>query len=158
MAHESGPLSAGVPFRAADFPRSRFSFAQTDINNITETTYTVGTPEIAVRFMAPTSGRVAVVLSAGCRNNGANADRIFVAYRILEGDPDDGELIQTDEVKFGRSNPATGADEHQYAGSLSIVGGLTPGEFYYAQTRYRTTLGSGTADVAYRGILVFPVS
>lgn len=158
MSHESSPLSAGVPFRATDFTRSKFSFAQTDINNISDTSYTVGTPEIAVRFMAPTSGRVAVVLQAGCRNNGANADRIFVTYRILEGDPDDGDLFQTDEVKFGRSNPATGADEHQYAGALSIVSGLTPGQFYYAQVRHRTTLGSGTADVAYRGILVFPVS
>lgn len=158
MSHEASPLSAGVPFRAIDYTRSRFAFAQTDINNITDTSYTVGTPEIAVRFQAPTSGRVAVVLSAGIRNNGANADRIFVAYRVLEGDPDDNELFQTDDVKFGRSNPATGADEHQYGGALSIVSGLTPGDFYYAQVRHRTTLGSGTADVAYRGILVFPVS
>lgn len=158
MSHESNPLSAGVPFRATDFPRSKFAFAQTDINNISATSYTVGDPEIAVRFMAPTSGRVAVVLQAGCRNNGANADRVFITYRILEGDPDDADLFQTDEVKYGRSNPATGGDEHQYAGALSIVSGLTPGQFYYAQVRYRTTLGSGTADIAYRGILVFPVS
>ncbi len=158
MSHEPNPLSAGVPFRATDFTRSKFAFAQTDINNISDTTYTVGTPEIAVRFMAPTSGRVAVVLGAGCRNNAANADRIFITYRILEGDPDDADLIQTDEVKFGRSNPATGTDGHQYGANLSIVSGLTPGQFYYAQVRYRTTLGSGTADVAYRSILVFPVS
>lgn len=158
MPHEASPLSAGVPFREVDFPRSRFSFAQTDINNISSTSYAAGSPEVAVRFQAPTSGRVAVMLSAGVRNNAANADRIFVTFRILEGDPADGDLFQTDEVKFGRSNPATQSDEHQYGGQLSIVSGLTPGSFYYAQVRHRTTLGSGTADVAYRGILVFPVS
>lgn len=158
MAHSPHPLSSGTPVRAVDFPRAQFSFSQTDINNETSTSYIVGTPEIAVRFMAPNSGRVAVMLSAGCRNNAANADRIFIAFRILVGDPNDGDLYQTDEVKFGRSNPATQTDEHQYGGQLTVVGGLTPGRYYYAQVRHRTTLGSGTADTSYRAILVFPVS
>lgn len=158
MAHSPQHLSAGTPVRSVDFPRAHYAFAQTDINNITDTTYQTGTPEIAVRFMAPNSGRVAVVLSAGCRNNAANADRIFITFRILEGDPADANLFQTEDVKFGRSNPATQSDEHQYGGQLTIVGGLTPGTMYYARVRHRTTLGSGTADVAFRGILIFPVS
>lgn len=158
MPHSNQPLSAGTPVRAVDFPRAQYAFAQTDINNITSTAYVQGDPEIAVRFMAPTSGRVAVMISAGLRNNAANADRVFVSFKLFEGDPADGVEIQVEDAKFGRSNPATQTDEHQYGGHLTIVSGLTPGTWYYARVRHRTTLGSGTADVAFRGILVFPVS
>lgn len=151
-------LSAGTRVKALDFPRAYQSYHNTTIANISDTTYTVGSPEVAVRFQAPTSGRVAVVISAGVRNNGANADRVFVAFRILEGDPADGDLVQTEDVKLGISNAATQADDYQYGGQATMVGGLTPGTYYYAQVRHRTTLGSGTADIAHRHILVFPVS
>lgn len=151
-------LSAGTVVKALDFTPA-VQVAQTvGINNITATTYQTGTPEIAVRFMAPSSGRVAVALSAGTRNNGANADRVFVTYRILEGDPADGIIHQSEEINRGLSNPATQADNNQYHGHVTMVDGLTPGTYYYAQVRYRTTLGSGTADIPHRGILVFPIA
>lgn len=160
MAHDNAPLSAGTPVRAADFPPAMFNYDQTTIANITDTAYVTGTPEVAVRFMAPTSGRVAVNLSGGIRNNtAANQDRVFLTFRILEGDPDDASIFWTEEVKYGRSNYAMldANDEFEYGGHLTIVGGLTPGTFYYAQVRYRTTLGSGTADISNRQIMVFPV-
>ena len=150
-------LSAGTPVRALDFPRAWQSFQNTAITNISSTTYTTGTPEVAVRVMAPSSGRVAVALSGGTRNDAANADRIFVSYRVLEGDPENGDLIQSDEVKRGLSNPATQTDQYQYHGHVTMVDGLTPGVYYYFQVRHRTTLGSGTADIAYRSILVWPI-
>lgn len=153
----TNPLSAGTTVRALDFTPAVQSFQTNTISDISQTTYTVGTPETAVRFMAPSSGRVAVALSGGTRNNGANADRIFVSYRVLEGDPANGDLIQSDEVKRGLSNPATGGDGFQYHGHVTMVDGLTPGTYYYAQVRYRTTLGSGTADISHRSILVFPI-
>lgn len=151
-------LSAGTTVRALDFTPAVQTFQTVGVNNVTATSYTAGTPEVAVRFMAPSSGRVAVILSAGTRNNGANADRIFVSYRILEGDPADAVLIQSDEVKRGLSNPATQADNNQYHAHGTMVDGLTPGVWYYAQVRHRTTLGSGTADIPHRGILVFPIA
>lgn len=160
MSHDPGPLSAGVPVRAVDFPRAVQNFLTETSNNInlTNTSYSNGTPEVGVRFMAPSSGRVAVVLGAGVRNNSAaNEDRIFVAFRILEGDPADGEEYQAAEVKLGRSNTAAGADDAQYGGHATMVQGLTPGEWYYGQIRYRTTLGSGTADVFSRHIFIFPL-
>lgn len=151
-------LSAGTTVRALDFTPAVQVFNTTGINNITATTYQTGTPEVAVWFMAPSSGRVAVCLSAGTRNNGANADRVFVSYRILEGDPADGVVVQAENVKRGLSNPATQADNNQYHGHITMVDGLTPGTYYYAQVRHRTTLGSGTADIPHRCILVFPIS
>lgn len=150
-------LAAGRRVKALDFPRTVDAYAQTTIANITDTSYTVGTPEIAVRFMAPSSGRVAVNISAGVRNNSANADRLFIAFRILEGDPDNSDLIQTDDVRLGISNWATQTDAYQYGGHMTMVGGLTPGTHYYAQIRHRTTLGSGSADTSFRAISVIPL-
>lgn len=151
-------LSAGTRVKALDFPRAWQNFAQISQLNMTDTSYTEGDPEMAVRFMAPSSGRVLVVVSAGIRNNTtANEDRVFVSFRILEGDPDDANLYQTEEVKLGLSNTAAGADDYSYGGHGTMVQGLTPGTYYYAQVRHRTTLGSGTADISARAITVIPI-
>lgn len=159
MAHDPQPLSAGTPVRALDFPPAQMAFNQDSINNITDTSYVTGTNEVAVRFQAPTSGRVAVTIKAIVRNNSAaNEDRVFVSFRVYEGDPADGDLFQTDEVKYGISNNATStADEFHYGSHTTMLSGLTPGTFYFARVRHRTTLGSGTADIGYRHILVFPI-
>lgn len=150
-------LSAGTPVRALDFVPAVQSYQDTQISNISNTTYATGTPETAVWIQAPSSGRVAVAVSGGTRNNGANADRILLTFRVLEGDPLDGNLIQSDEARRGLSNPATGSDQFQYHGHVTMVGGLTPGQFYYFQMRHRTTLGSATADISYRSLLVWPI-
>lgn len=150
-------LSAGTVVKALDFPPAVQSFQDTTIGNLTNTTYATGTPECSVWIMAPSSGRVAVAVSGGTRNNGANADRVYIAYRVLEGDPANGNLIQSDEVKRGLSNPATQSDNYQYHGHVTMVGGLTPGTHYYFQLRHRTTLGSATADISYQALLVWPI-
>lgn len=150
-------LSAGTVVKALDFTPAVQAIVNVEVLNNSSTVYTTGTPEVAVRFMAPSSGRVAVSLSGGTRNNSANADRIFVTYRILEGDPANADIIQSDEVKRGLSIPATQSDNYQYHGHITMVDGLTPGTWYYAQVRHRTTLGSGTADISHRGIVVFPI-
>lgn len=158
MTHGNAPLTAGTPVRAIDFPPAHFVFHQVSNSNVTSTTYETGTPEIAVRFMAPSSGKVAIIVGGGLENNAANADRIFLSYRVFEGDPNDNVLIQTEDAKYGLSNQATQSDEFQYSGHGTILGGLTPGVYHYVQMRHRTTLGSGTADIAHRHLLVFPVS
>lgn len=153
------PLSAGTQIRALDFPGSQFAFDESNITNITATTWTIGTPEVSVRFMAPTSGRTAVHLGAYTRNNAANLERLYVGFRILEGDPADADTFQSVSAKYGRSNYAV-SDANGGAvagGQMSVVSGLTPGVFYYAQTQYRTTLGLGTADLLYRSVMTFPV-
>lgn len=150
-------LSAGTRVRALDFPRAEQSFFTANITNQTTTTYVPGTPETAVWFTAPSSGRVAVSLGAGTGNNGANADRLLVTYEIFEGDPEDGIRHQAAEAKRGLSNPATQADTAQYHGHTTMVDGLTPGQKYYARVVHRVTLGSGTADISHRHIAVWPI-
>lgn len=151
-------LSAGTRVKAVDFPRAAQVTDQTSQLNMTNTTYSTGDPEVAVRVMAPSSGRVLVVVAAGIRNNtAANQDRVFVSFRVFEGDPADNDLYQTEEVKLGLSNTAAGADDYSYGGHGTMVQGLTPGTYYYFQVRHRTTLGSGTADISNRSILVTPI-
>lgn len=151
-------LSAGTRVKAVDFPRAQQVTDQTTLANISDTSYVTGTPEVAVRVMAPSSGRVMVAVSAGIRNNtSANQDRLFVSFRAFEGDPADNNLFQTEEVKLGVSNTGAGADDFSYGGHGSMVQGLTPGTYYYFQVRHRTTLGSGTADISNRSILVIPI-
>lgn len=150
-------LSAGTRVKALDFPRAQQVYTTVTIANISSTTYAAGTPEVAVRFLAPSTGRVAVALGAGAGNNGANADRLLITYRVFEGDPADAVEHQSAEAKRGVSNPATGTENTQYHGHVTMVDGLTPGVYYYAQVVHRTTLGSATADIAHRHITVWPI-
>lgn len=163
MSASISPLSAGTKFRAVDFPRAQFAYDMSTIANTAVTSYTVNVaatnPEVAVRVMAPTSGKIGVCISGGPRNNSATSDRFFLAFRVLEGDPNNGTLIQTEDAKWGISNSATSDanDDYRYGGHFTVVGGLTPGTHYYFQTRFRTTLGNGTADCAFRSIMAIPL-
>lgn len=150
-------LAAGRPVRALDFPRAQQMYLTTNVLNISSTSYATGSPEVSVRFLAPSTGRVAVGVSGGVGNNGANADRLFLTYQIFQGDPSDAVLHQAADAKRGVSNAATGTEGAQYAGHITMVDGLTPGQYYYAQLVHRTTLGSGTADISHRAITVWPI-
>lgn len=150
-------LSAGRPVKALDFPRAQQMYLQTNISNVSATTYAPGAPEVAVRFLAPSTGRVAVSVSGGVSNNGANADRMLLTYRILEGDPNNGVVIQDGDSKRGVSNAGTGGENNQFAGHVTMVDGLTPGTYYYAQLVHRTVTGAGTADLTHRVITVWPI-
>lgn len=156
------PLSAGTNFRAVDFPRAQFAYDMSTVLNRSETTYTVNVagvnPEVAVRVLAPTSGKIGVCISGGPRCNTA-PDRFFLAFRVLEGDPANGTLIQTEDVKWGVSNMGVNdaSDDYSYGGHFTVVGGLIPGLYYYVQTRFRTTGGVGNADCASRTILAIPL-
>lgn len=150
-------LSAGNRVKALDFPRAWQVYHNTTISNVTSTTYETGNPEVSVRVMAPSTGRVAVALAGGTRNNGANADRILVTYKVYEGDPADNVVRQGADLKRGITNPATQGDQFQYHGHVTMVDGLIPGQYYFFQVQHRTTLGSGTADISHRCLLVWPI-
>lgn len=159
MPIEPAPLSGGTPVRALDFPPSQQVMDRTSQLNLTNTTYATGSPEIAVRFQAPTSGRVLVTVSAGVRNNSATVDRVWVAFTIHEGDPNSGNTVATEEVKYGVSNHAISdaSDDFAYGSNSFPVAGLDPGTFYYARIRHKVTVGGGTADISTRSITVIPL-
>ncbi len=153
----TNPLSSGTRVKALDFPPTQQVQMQVATNNQSNTSFAFVDPEVAVRFLAPTSGRVAVKVGCGLGNNGANADRIIVTWVMYEGDPESGVVFQQADMRRGLSNAATSGEQIQHGGHVTMVDGLTPGTFYYARVVHRTTTGAATADINGRDILVWPI-
>lgn len=150
-------LSPGTRIKALDWPEAVSSESDASIGGIAETSYTVGSPEVAARFTAPTSGRVGVAVSGAIRTNLTSVDRIYLSFRVFAGDPEDNNLLETEDVKRGISNYAHMREGYQYKSQMTMVDGLTPGSSYYIQLRYRTTLGDAEADIAHRRVSVIPL-
>ncbi|GII87692.1 hypothetical protein Ssi03_56820 [Sphaerisporangium siamense] len=72
---------AGQPVRALDFPPPQWAQDATSITNPTSTAHTAGTPAVSVTFIAPTSGRVLIIVGGGVGNS-AGADRIFLSPEV----------------------------------------------------------------------------
>lgn len=151
-------IVAGASVYGRDFPPSVSDQDWTTFSNINSTTYTAGTPEVGVNFIAPTSGRVFIAIGAGIRNNSAaNADRGVVNY-ILYEDSSDGVVVAAANANNGVvSNGTALAEEFRYMGGFSMQEGLTPGKNYYAQVVHRSTIPSATVDITARDITVIPV-
>lgn len=152
-------LTPGVQVYGRDMPPSAFDLDWTVISNITHTIYQFGTPGVGVSFLAPQSGRVLISVGCGTRNNSAaNSDRLSVTYILFE-DSADGVVVFPAELRSGvLLNGAAIAGDYHYVGGFKMETGLTPGKQYYAGMQHRTTLGSGTCDIASRNIAVIPMT
>lgn len=153
-----GSSFAGQPVKALDYPPPKWSQDSTQINNPTNTAYTTGSPEVSVTFVAPTSGRVLLVVGGGL-GNGAGGDRIFLSPEVRETNSS-GALVLSASVTnrgFG-SDIAAGA--FHYGSRESVLDGLTPGTVYYAVVKYAVVTsdaGASTQDIACRDITVVPI-
>lgn len=149
-------LEPGSQAYGRDFPPSGFDLDWTSQLNVSSTSYASGTPSVGVNVTAPTSGRVLVAVSCGSRNNGANADRAIVTYRVLE-DSSEGAVVTAESAYRGVTSVGIGSEEYRYVGNFALEEDLTPGRSYYFQVRHRSVSGAGTVDVASRSIAVIPV-
>lgn len=150
---------SGSQVYGVDFPPSQYDQDWTNIPNVTTTSYTAGSPEVAVSVVAPTSGKVLVCLGAGIRNNASPAsnEQIAVTYRVLEDGPD-GAVFTSESLYRGICSAGyTIATTYCYAGNFSLETGLTPGRQYYFQVMHRSIDGEGVGDIASRDITVIPV-
>lgn len=152
-------LVSGSQVYGRDMPPSQYDQDWTTIANITTTSYVTGTPEVGVNFIAPTSGRVLTSIGCGLRNNSAaNADRVIVTYIVYE-DSSDGDVVEAASAFNGVTMNGTAlSSEFHYVGGFNMLQNLTPGKNYYLQVVHRTTLGSGTADIASRDCAVIPLT
>lgn len=150
-------LPTGSNVYGLDFPPSQYDQDWTLISNIAETTYTVGTPEVAVSATAPTSGKLFVCIGGGTRNNAATAESAYISFQVFE-DSADGALYSAANDDYGtRSTGIAASQEFQYHGNMALITGLEPGRSYYFQVVHKSALGNSTADIASRNILVIPV-
>lgn len=152
-------LRAGSTVLAADFPPTVYLLDTTTISNITETTYTVGSPEVGVTFVAPTTGRVKITVGGGLRNNAANSDRIALAPQVFLGTSSGTEVLAPTVFRGVSSEGIATAGDYAYRGRTTLLEGLTPGSEYYARVMYIKfgTAGS-TPDISARDILVEPAT
>lgn len=141
-----------------DLPPSATASDDTLQLNLSNTSYSAGTPEVGIVFTAPTSGRVRVTVGGGARDNsGTNNDRVFISPQIFLASSTGDEIVAPSVVARGYSS-AGASTEFAHGSRTSLVTGLTPGETYYARAMYATSAGAGTADIAAREITVSPVS
>jgi hypothetical protein len=151
------PLPTGSNVYGQDFPPSQFDQDWSMISNVAETTYTVGSPEVAVAVTAPSSGKLFVCLGCGIRNDAATAESGYVSFQIFEDSPN-GALYQAASDDQGvRSCGIAASQAVQYHGNMALITGLEPGRAYYFQVVHKSALGNSTVDIASRNILVTPV-
>lgn len=111
--------------------------------NLSNTSYGPGDPEVGVTFMAPTSGRILLVIGGGGRDNTGN-NRVFLGHEIYIGTqalqenllfgPDFNEFVIPGE-----------ADESIYGSRAIVYNDLVPLRQHYARLVQRR---SGTSDPA----------
>jgi hypothetical protein len=152
-----GSSFAGRPVRALDYPPPQWAQNTTQIDNPSSSSYTAGSPAVSVTFIAPTSGRVLLIVGGGLGNS-AGANRIFLSPEVRETDAS-GDVVLAASVTsrgFGSDNCA---GRFVYGSRESVLEGLTPGQQYFARVMYVVLNdgGGNTADIAARDIGVVPI-
>jgi hypothetical protein len=142
-----------------DTPPSTFDQDWTLILNLSSTSYAAsqsGVGEVGTAFVAPTSGRVLIIVGGGVRNNAATQDRAIITYRVYEDSAAGNQIVFAAADNGIISCGVASSQEFQYQCTYDMQSGLTPGRQYYVQIAYRTT-GGNTADIASRQVTVVPL-
>ena len=148
---------AGRPIKALDYPPAVFAQDSTQINNPSNTSYIAGTPEVSVTFIAPTSGRVLLVVGGGL-GNGAG-DRILLSPEVRLTNSAGALILNASVTERGYSSQTNAAGFH-YGSRESVLDGLIPGQQYFARVMYAVLTGdagSTVQDIAVREVLVAPL-
>lgn len=147
--------AAGQIIRALDFTAAQYAADPGNIPDVIETTPQIGNPEVSVTVVAPTSGRLGIIVGGGGVDSAGN--RVLLEPLVRAGSSAGADVSATDvQVSGWGSSP--GATAAMYGGGIPhIVSGLTPGAVYWCAVTYRVTGGS-TADVAARSIFVLPLA
>lgn len=153
-----GSSFAGQQVKALDYPPAKFAQDATQINNPTTASYITGTPEVSVTFVAPTSGRVLLIVGGGLGNS-AGSDRVFLSPEVRLTNSGGALVLSPSVTNRGFGSDNCSAAFH-YGSRESVLDGLTPGQVYYAVVKYvvsTSDAGASTADIAARDITVVPI-
>jgi hypothetical protein len=149
-------LTAGSKVNALDFPPAVYAADGTTQSNLSNTAYAVGSPEVGVTFIAPTSGRVKITVGGGLRNNAANTDRVAIAPQVFVTNSAGVEVLAPTVTRGVSSEGIASAGDFAYRSRTTLLTGLTPGQQYYARTMQVIFGSNATADLSQRDILVDP--
>lgn len=148
-------LRSGTTVLALDFPPTVKATDSTSIANITTTSYTAGSPEVGVAFMAPTTGRVKLIVSGIGRDNTAD-ERLFVSPQVFTGTDNTGTVVLSPSVRSAMSTIGEASNYHVHD-RATVLDGLDAGSTYYARVMYRVS-GGTSVDCIYRGLIVVPLT
>lgn len=147
--------AAGQIVRALDFTEARYAADIGNIDNVTETTPQIGDPEVSVTVIAPTSGKLGIVIGGGADDSAG--ERVFLEPLVREGSSTGADVFVGEQQTTGWGS-SPGATAPMYGGGIPhIVSGLTPGAAYWCAVTYRVS-GGTTADVNSRTIFVVPLA
>src|SRR5690606_38519382 len=132
------------------------SDAQLDSFSFTHTTYGTGSTsgtytDCGVAFMAPTTGRVLVILSAQIVNGVGATTRMAPVVRegpVIGSGP---EIVPANDVN---SIANQGTNAPILAAQVTLIGNLSPGETYNVRLEHRVSGGTGT--LRNRRVVVIP--
>lgn len=146
---------AGDEITRDHWPAAKIARNLVAIDDISNTSFAAGTT-CELTFVAPSSGRVAVVVQGGIDQDSAG-NRVFITYELYLGDSASGTLIVAAKEANGISSNGGPASNDLICGNLTMVAGLTPGATHFARMMHRTE-GGATNDVTFRKLIVFPVA
>ena len=153
-----GSSFAGRPVQALDYPPAAWAQDATQIDNPSNTTYSAGSPQVSVTFVAPTSGRVLLIVGGGL-GNAVGADRIFLSPEVRLTNSS-GALVLTASVTSRGIASDKCASRFCYGSRESVLEGLIPGQTYFARVMHvvmTAETGATSGDIAARDIGVVPL-
>lgn len=148
---------AGQKIQSATWPATVESLDNTSNANLTNTTFATGTPVVDLTFVAPTTGRVLLTVTAGSRDN-TGTDRVVCTFELYLGTSAGGTLVigSSGSTLQYECTCAGQADAYQYVSRTTLVDSLTSGATYYVRHMNKTASGSGSADCTLRALTVRP--
>lgn len=147
--------TAGQRVLAADFTQSVVSTDSTTQWNV-GTTAAVGSPEVAVTFTAPTSGKVLVNIASEMQDN-VSDNAVYLDWRLYEDDGNGAIILNLgSSERYMKTIGHTSSIRSQAVGRSILVPGLTAGQVYFLRL-YHSATGGTSADVLMRQVSVVPL-
>lgn len=149
--------NAGQIVKALDFTAPQSDVEPTDITAFTDAgSYVAGSPVVGTTFVAPTSGRVLVLVYARFESNSAGV-RALVSFAVREGAViGSGTAVSASSNNKCLTTPtdASGGGNQRTAGTVfEVVTGLTPGSTYNVQVEHQME-SAGNGDIFDRQVTV----
>lgn len=155
----------------SDWPSAVAAYDDTQLSNLSNTSYTAGNPEVGVYFTMPPSGRVLITVHGGARDN-TNDNRCFMSAEVRENGVNGVVLLSPAVATNGFGTPGSNADYFYGSRTFLLLGGSVYGanagifdltnagsKQFYARVMYSVeTTTSASVDINQRGIIVEPVS
>lgn len=148
---------AGQRIKALDFTaavKAEDSTLQTNIS----TTLGSGSPEVSVTFVAPTSGKAQIIVSASTSDDVSNDNPAVIDWQLYLGTNSSGTLILGTGSLQRRLvlMPGTIASQSQELSHSYVATGLTAGSTYFVRIQQQAWAGT-SLDVHTRALTVIPL-